>query len=141
MATQEYRDSLFIPSDYRTNFKAIIAKRSDLVRFDAGRMAPAAAGLTVTYLAGLVLGLAATGANAGFYVPYASGNTDGSQVAVGVLSEDVLTDSSGNGSECSIIKAGVLFKDYLIGLDAGAITALNGKASVEHGTNLIAIYA
>lgn len=139
MVQQEYRDSLFIPQDNRENFKNIIAKRSDLVQFDGGRSAPSTFG---TYLyAGLVLGFATSGGDAGFYKPYAVGNSDGSQVAVGVLAEDANVDASGNGSELSIIKEGTLFQGLLIGLDSGAITNLGGKPFVEHGNNLIRIRA
>lgn len=137
----EARDAQFIASDSRGNFKNVIAKRSDLKRCDGGRIKYAGAGLTVTYEAGLVLGYATSGGDAGFWKPYASGNTDGSQVAAGVLEESTTTDEFGNGSEISIIKAAVLLQDLLIGLDGGAITALQGKASVEHGTNLLTIYA
>lgn len=139
--SQEGRDAMFIGSDSRSNFKQIIAKRSDLARFDGGRMANAGAGLYVTYEPGLVVGYASTGADAGKYKPYASGNTDGSQVAVGILSEQVVTDDSANGSECAILKQAVLFKDLLIGLDAGAITSLSGHSSVEHGVNLFSFNA
>ena len=139
MSQPELRDALFIPQDNRENFKNVIAKRSDLVQFDGARSAPSTFG---TYLyAGLVLGLAATGGDAGFYKPYASGNTDGSQVAVGVLSEDANVDASGNGSEIVIIKEGTLFKDLLIGYDATAKTGLAAKEFVEHGTNLVRIRA
>lgn len=137
MASQEVRDAMFIPSDYRANFKQIIAKRSDLAQFKAGRMKPAGAGLTVTYIAGLVLGFATSGADAGLYKPYNSANTDGSQVAAGVLSEDVLTDEFGNGSEAAIIQGGTLYKDLLIGYDATAKTNLGAKEYVEHGSNLV----
>lgn len=143
MSQSEYRDSLFIPSDNRENFKVIIAKRSDLVQFDGGRLGPSLAG---TYQrAGLVLGYAATGGDAGYYKAYNSANTDGSQVAVGVLAEDANVSAAasgpGDGSEISIIKEGVLFKDLLIGLDSTAISNMNAKSSVEHGTNLIRIRA
>ncbi len=143
MATQEYRDSLFIASDNRANFKQIIAKRSDQAKFAGGRMAYSAvsAGTTVTYLAGLVVGLATSGADSGKYKPYAAGNTDGSQVACGVLAEDVITDSAGNGSECSILRGkGIsLFQAKLIGLDSGAITNLGALSYLEHGTLLLDI--
>lgn len=137
MADQEYRDSLFIPSDNRENFKRIIAKRSDLVRFDGGRIKVAGAGTTVLYRAGLVLGYAATGGDAGLYKPYNSANTDGSQTAVAVLAEDALTDEFGNGSEISLIRHGCLYNDYLIGLDSGAVTNLKASQYSEHGVNLI----
>lgn len=138
MATQpEYRDSLFIPSDSRTNFKQIIAKRSDLVRFAGGRLGPSQNG---AYLyAGTVLGFANSGGDSGFYKPYNSSNTDGSQVAVGVLSEDAGVDASGNGSEISIIKTGDLYYSLLIGIDSTAITNMNGKQYTEHGSSLIYI--
>ena len=139
--SQEGRDALFIGTDSRSNFKQVIAKRSDLARYDGGRMKPAGAGLFATYEAGLVLGKAATGPDAGFYKPYASGNSDGSQVAVGVLSEQVQTDEFGNGSECSVLKSAVVFEDLLIGLDSGAKTNLSGHSSVEHGTNLFSFNA
>lgn len=139
MVQQELRDALFIPSDNRENFKQVIAKRSDLVRFVGGRLAPS---LNSSYqYAGLVLGYAATGGDAGYYKAYNSANTDGSQVAVGVLSEDANVDSSGNGSEIVVIKQGDLFVSALIGLDATAITAMGGKEYVEHGVTIIHISA
>lgn len=141
MSDFETRDALFIPSDQRSNFKDVVAKRSDLLQVDGGRIKPAPTTTPVLTPAGTVLGFATTGGDAGFYKPYASGNSDGSQVAVGVLKDSVLTDNLGNGSEIAIIKEGILFQDLLIGLDGGAITALGGKASVEHGTNLIRIRA
>src|SRR5271170_7811774 len=147
MATQpEYRDALFNPSDSRSNFKQIIAKRSDLVRFAGGRLGPSQVGVTLE--AGTVLGYASSGGDAGFYKPYAVGNTDGSQVAVGVLSEQAGPvapwqggGGPGDGSEISIIKEGELFQGLLIGLDSGAITNMNGKSYVEHGNTLISIRA
>jgi hypothetical protein len=135
MSSQELRDSLFIAQDQRSDFKQVIAKRSDLVQFSGARMKKAAAGTVVIYQAGT------SGADAGFYKVYNSANTDGSQVASGVLSEKVVTDEFGNGSEAAIIKVGTLFQDLLIGLDAAAITALGGKPFVEHGANIIHINA
>jgi len=141
MATQELRDAMFIGTDYRANFKQIIAKRSDQTVFMGGRMKPAGAGLTVTYYAGTVLGYATSGADAGFWKPYLVGSSDGSQVAKAVLSEDVITDQYGNGSEAALITRGILFNDLLIGLDSGAITNLHASLTVEHGVNLLSIYA
>ena len=141
MASQEYRDALFIASDNRANFKNVIAKRSDLVQFDSGRIKPAGAGLTVLYRAGLVLGLASSGGDSGYFKPYAVGNSDGSQVAVGVLSEDAIVDEHDNGGLISIIKEAVLFEDLLIGLDATAKTNLAAKEFVEGGVNLVRIRA
>jgi hypothetical protein len=131
------KDALFIASDFRANMKQVIAKRSDLARFDGGRMVPSSSGTTVTYYAGQVLGVVTA---TGLYKPYASANSDGSQVAVGVLAETCQVDDAGNGSEISIIKSATLLKDLLIGLDSGAITNLQGKSSVEHGTNLLSIH-
>lgn len=139
MSQPEYRDSLFIASDSRENFKNVIAKRSDLVQFDGGRLAPSLYGTTQN--AGLVLGKASSGGDSGYYKAYNDSNTDGSQTAVGVLSETQTVDASGNGSEISIIKEGILFQDLLIGLDANGITDLGGKPVVEHGVNLIRIRA
>jgi hypothetical protein len=147
MSQPELRDALFIPQNNRENFKQIIAKRSDLVRYAGGRLAPSLAN-TYQY-AGLVLGYAATGGDAGYYKAYAVGNTDGSQVAVGVLSEDANVGAveaspggpAGDGSEIVIIKEGDLLQGLLIGLDSNAITNMNGKAYVEHGTAIISIRA
>lgn len=139
MSQPELRDPLFIASDNRENFKQIIAKRSDFIQYDSGRLAPSLYG-TYQY-AGLVLGLASSGGDSGYYKAYNSSNSDGSQVAVGVLSEDANVDASGNGSEIVIIKEGVLFQSLLIGLDSTALTGLGGKEYVEHGVNLIRIRA
>lgn len=137
MGTQEYKDSLFIKEDYRANFKQVIAKRSDLAKFDGGRMKYAGVGLTAVYEAGLVVGYATSGADSGKYKPYNSANSDGSQVAVGVLSEQVVTDEFGNGSQAAILKSATVFQSALIGYDATAKTTLAAKESVEHGVNLV----
>ena len=133
------RDAFFNPQDSRENFKNIIAKRSDLAVFGGGRLAPSTYGTNL--YAGTVLGFASSGGDAGFYKPYAVGNTDGSQVAVAVLSDYASVDAAGAGSEIVFVTSGILFKDLLIGLDSGAITNLGGKSKVEHGVNLISIYA
>lgn len=135
MNQPELRDALFIGSDSRANFKNVIAKRSDLKKSDGGRLGPSQNGATLE--AGTVLGLAATGGDAGFYKPYNDSNTDGSQTAVGVLEESTQVDAAGNGSEIAIIRGGILFKDLLIGLDAAAIADLKALSYVEHGTNLL----
>lgn len=144
MVQPELRDSIFIASDNRENFKQVIAKRSDLVQRDRGRLAPSMAGTVQE--AGLVLGLASSGGDAGFYKAYASGNTDGSQVAVGVLEEQAnvaSTPASGakDGSEVLIMKVAVLFKDLLIGYDATAKSNLNAHEYSEGGVNLVRINA
>ena len=122
-------------------FKDVIAKRSDLVEFSKGRMPAAPAGTTVVHNAGLVLGFANSGADAGLYKPYAAGNSDGSEVAVGVLAYGVEIDDEGCDSAVSVIKDGTLFKDMLIGLDAAAETALNATSHVDDGENLIRVRA
>lgn len=132
---QEGRDSLFIGTDSRSNFKQIIAKRSDLTKFAGGRMQYASSGIQ-TYNAGTLVGYASSGTYAGLYRPYLSTNTDGSQVPVGFLSDDVVTDTSGNGSEASIITGGALFQSLLIGVDSNATTLLNARVTVEHGQNI-----
>jgi len=137
----EVRDAVFDKQDFRANFKNVIAKRSDLVQFAGGRIKAAGAGTTVKYEAGLVLGFATSGGDAGKYKPYNNANTDGSEKAVGVLSETTTVDEFGNGSEISVIKSGVLFKDMLIGLDAAGIVDLGGSEYVEHGVNLISVKA
>lgn len=139
MSQAEFRDALFIPEDSRANFKNVIAKRSDLVQFDGGRLAPSLYG--TTQYAGLVLGKASSGGDAGFYKAYNNGNSDGSEVAVGVLAETQTIESAGDGSEIVIIKEGILFEDLLIGLDSAGKTDMGAKSSVEHGVNLIRIRA
>lgn len=139
MASQELRDAMFIKEDNRANFKQVIAKRSDLARFSKGRMAKAGVGLTVTYPAGLVLGLASSGADSGRYKAYSNAAVDGSEVAVGVLSEEVTTDEFDNGSLAVIIKEAELFQDALVGLDAAGEADLSAKKYVEAGVNIISI--
>lgn len=134
----ESKDALFNPSDFRANFKDVIAKRPDLVQCDRGRIKPAGAGLVVTNHAGLVLGKATSGADAGYYKAYNDANTDGSQVAVGVLRDTAIVDDQGNGGEISIIVGtACLYEDQLIGLDAAAKVDLKSRSSVESGVNLI----
>lgn len=138
----EVRDAQFIASDNRENFKQIIAKRSDLVKFKRGRLAPSLKG--TTQQAGLVLGYATSGADSGFYKAYNDANTDGSQTAVGVLSESQVVESTpasgpGDGSEIAVIYEGDLFEDLLIGLDAAGKVDLGAHSYVEGGVNLIMI--
>lgn len=136
----ELRDSLFIASDDRSNFKQIIAKRSDLVQFLGGgaRLAPSLYG-TYQY-AGLTVGKATSGADSGFYKAYNSGNSDGSQVPAGFLAEDAGVDANGNGSNIAIIfHTAHLFKDLLIGLDSNAITLLGASSYTDNGQNILYI--
>lgn len=139
MAQPEVRDALFIGSDNRENFKQILAKRSDLVQIDGARLAPS---LAPVYLyAGTILGLAATGGDAGYWKPYNSANTDGSQVAAGILFADTNMDAAGNGSESVIAKEGTFFKDLLVGYDATAKVGLAAHEFVDHGDNLVRVRA
>lgn len=135
MEDQEYRDSLFIGTDSRSNFKDVVAKRDDLLKRDGGRLGPSQD--SASLYAGQTLGYATTGGDAGFYKPYNPANNDGSQVAVGFLEQSVTVDSAGNGSEISIIRGGQLLLDLLIGLDNAGKTALGARTYVEHGTNIL----
>jgi hypothetical protein len=137
MVSQEGRDAIFIGQDNRTDFKQIIAKRSDLARFAHGRIVKP--GSDTTYQAGLVLGqVTAAGPNQGRWAAYNPSATDGSQVAKGILAGAILADSSDNGTEISVLTGGcAVFQDRLIGLDAAAITALGAKSYVETGFNIL----
>lgn len=132
------RDAVGSNVVYRSSFKEIIAKRSDLARFDGGRMVFASPGNLTTLQAGTVMGqVTSAGPTKGFWKAYTAGATDGSQNPLGVLSEEASSDEFGNGSEVVVIVKGCLYYDKLIGLDAGAITALGAKVYTEHGVNLI----
>lgn len=65
------------------------------------------------------------------YKPYASGNSDGTETPLGVLRESVDTGTSAGGNAedklGNIVISGILKNSLLIGLDAGAVTALNGR--------------
>lgn len=76
--------------------------------------------------AGTVLGRITA---SGKYAPYASGNVDGSQTPTGVLL--LTTDTTDADALGNIVLKGVLKYDALTGLDAGAITALNGRADAD----------
>lgn len=137
MASQELRDALFIPQDSRTNFKNVIAKRSDLLKFGRGRIKLAGSGTIVTYEAGTVLGYATSGGDSGLWKPYASGNSDGSQVAKAILAEQATTDEFGNGSEIVFLIGGEVFYSSLVGIDSGGITNLSAKTYVEGGNTIL----
>lgn len=143
MYEPENRDALFIPQDFRANFKQIIAKRPDLAQIDGGRLSPAlfVNNTPVTYYPGQVLGFITSGTYAGYWNIYNASNTDGSQKAAGILLEPGGFDAFGNGSEIAILKEAVCYQNFLIGLDANAITDLNGVPTIEHGRNLIRIRA
>lgn len=133
MPSQELKDALFIGSDQRSNFKDVIAKRSDLVQFARGRMVTP--GSDTTYEAGTVLGqVTATK----LLKPYNALNSDGSEVPVGVLSESVLVSAtSGDGGEVSYIRKGTLFYDMLIAPTSAWVATYGAKQYVEGGANLV----
>jgi hypothetical protein len=137
MANQAAHDSLWIGSGYRANFKQIVAKRSDLVKWSRGRVIAPTSGANVVYNAGTLMGQVTSGGNAGKYKPYASGSSDGSQNPVGFLADDVEVDTLGNGSEIRLITGGQVYLNALIGLDAGGQTALKAKVIVEGGNSIL----
>lgn len=137
--SQTTRDALFIPEDFRKNFKNVIAKRSDLLKFARGRMVKPGSGSVVHY-AGEVLGqITSAGPTLTYWAPYLSTNTDGTQIPLGILAESVEVDSVGNDSEIVIITAGAVFYDLLVGVDANAVTVLKAKKYVEGvgGSNIM----
>lgn len=125
-------DANFRGSDYTANFKDVVAKRSDMIERSRGRMVTP--GADTKYEAGTVLGIVTA---TGRLKVYASGSSDGSQNPVGVLEMTVTVSSDGSDGEVAYIIKGTLYKDRLIGMDAGAITALGARAWVEGGENLI----
>ena len=101
--------------------KEIIASTVGLVQ-KGGTLAPAQGVLA----AGTVLAkLSATK----LFVPYADGGAGGAGVPVGVLRETVDTGPAGTTERklCNVVYSGTLKQGALVGLDAGAITALNGR--------------
>jgi len=138
MVSNEGRDAIFIGQDTRTDFKQIIAKRSDLAKYARGRLVKPATGDQV-YYAGQVLGqISSAGPNQYRWAPYNPAATDGSQVAKAILSGSVDVDSSDNGSETVFLTGGcAVYQDRLIGLDAAAIAALGGISYVENGANIL----
>lgn len=134
MASSTVRSASFTQNVFGTDFKNIIAKRPELVLRNAGRLVSASAGQVNTFEAGTVLGVVTA---SGLYAPYASGNTDGSQNAAALLLHSASVDQYGNGSDIAVAHGGEFWKDLLIGLDAGAITALGAKTIVENGLNIL----
>lgn len=132
---QGNRDAQFVGSDFRANFKQVIAKRSDLVRRQGGRMK--APGSDTLYRAGTVLGIVTA---TGRWAPYNDGNSDGTETARGVLEMDIMCPADDSSSEIVVIKGGDLLKDLLIGLDSAGITDLGGVSALEHGVNLFSFW-
>jgi hypothetical protein len=133
MPSQELRDAMFVGSDQRSNFKQIIAKRSDLVQFARGRMVTP--GADTTYEAGTILGqVTATG----LLKPWNAASVDGSEVPVGALSESALVSAvSGDGGEVVYIRKGTLFYDKLIAPTNAWVATYGAKQFVEGGENLV----
>lgn len=130
------KDAEFIPADFNAVFKEVVAKRPDLLKRGSGRMALPGSGST-THYAGEVLGYATSGGDAGKWKPYASGNSDGSQVAKAILLSTIIVDSTNNNSEIEFSYGGQFLQDLLIGLDSGAITNLKAISIVENGVNIL----
>lgn len=134
---QSLRDSLFIGSDSRANFKNVIAKRSDLVQFAHGRMVAPVANNTV-YEAGLVLGqVTAVGPTQYQLKPWDPAAVDGSEVAVGILSESTIADINGDGSKVVYIRKGCLYEGKLIAPTTAWKAQLGAKSYVEGGEALV----
>lgn len=85
--------------------------------------------------AGTVLGkVTATGR----YAPYATAATNGTQTAACILRLGVDTGAAADAATApvrlgSVVLSGVLKEDQLVGLDAGAKTALGGRSDSVHG--------
>ncbi|MBB6053266.1 head decoration protein [Armatimonas rosea] len=99
---------------------------------------------STTFAKGTIIGqITAAGATQGQFKPYASGNTDGSQVAVGIVTYDFVTDANGNvilgpaGSAADLGRGnnptaefyykGAFYQTELTGLDATAISSFKAR--------------
>lgn len=129
------RDANFKASDFRGNFKQIIAKRSDLKQTQSIRLVAADAGETLTYQAGTLL---AKVTSSGLYTAYDDASeTAGVNVAVGILEATTEVDENSNGSLAVMLRHATVFKDLLVGYDAAGLVDLAGKVYVENGVNLL----
>jgi hypothetical protein len=77
-------------------------------------------------------------ASLGTVKAYASGNVDGSQIPIGAMAYDVISDASGNitiggqvggefgntSKDCPVYVTGIFFTADLVGVDANAVTKL-----------------
>lgn len=86
---------------------------------------------TTQLLAGTVLGMITASQQ---FTGYAVGNSDGSQVAKIILADDA--DISTGTQVISAYITGIFKQSALIGLDAAAITAMNGRTPIP-GTLVI----
>ena len=80
---------------------------------------------TAVLPAGTVLGIITASST---YTAYASGNTDGSQVAKVILADDA--DISTGTQIVSAYICGIFQKAKLVGLDASAITAMGAREPI-----------
>jgi len=71
---------------------------------------------------GTVMGRITSG---GKYIAYLTGASDGSEVAVGVLLDEV--DTAGGDVACRLAVGGTFYSAKVVGMDAGAIADLNSK--------------
>lgn len=119
-------DSNFKKEVFRKDYPAIIAQDRQLAVMLGARLAYNATG----YLAGTVV---ARNTVSGLYDKYDGGAASGLDVAAGVLFQDVAGEDfeSATGSTTAVVvAAGVVYKDKLIGLDAGAETDLGARTIV-----------
>jgi hypothetical protein len=119
-------DSNFKKEVFRKDHPAIIAQDRQLAVLIGARMKYNATG----YLAGTVV---ARNNVSGLYDKYDNGGASGLDNAVGVLFQDVAEESfeSATGSTTAVVIAGgVVYKDKLIGLDAGAEADLGAKTII-----------
>jgi len=80
---------------------------------------------TTQLLAGTVLGMITANQQ---FAAYTAGNTDGSQVAKVILADDA--DISTGTQVISVYINGIFKQSALTGLDAAAITAMNGRTPI-----------
>lgn len=129
------RDAKFKASDFRANFKQIIAKRSDLKKTQSIRITPAGSGLFVMFEAGTLM---AKITSSGLYTAYDDASeTAGINVCVGILEASTEVDDAADGTLAIMLRGAVVFKDLLVGYDAAGLADLDGKVFVENGVNLL----
>jgi hypothetical protein len=124
------------PSDTFTGAKVIPYYRADKAQAQSFKFPN-----STTVVGGTLVGEIT--ATPGSVKPYASANTDGSQVPIGVCMYDVTVDAAGNHTwgggtwgeqyeSAPVYTVGQFLTTDLVGLDAAALT--NGKWRLLHGT-------
>ena len=115
----------------RNDFAIIIALNRHLADIQPVRLVYTGS----DYKAGTVLGRVTA---SGYYKPYNDANSDGTQVAKGILFEDVLVDdflaqgpSLTGLAMARCLFAGYVFKDKLTGLDTAGETDLSAKTIID----------